>query len=93
MSREQRPIFLQEEDAAEPGHYGCPMLSTSRQLTHLSGKVPTWRCALGWAVRSESDAQRCGEVGQVSDCWRVQLERKPVTPFVPVAREAKASAD
>ena len=26
MSRERRRLFLEEEQTAEPGRYGCPML-------------------------------------------------------------------
>ncbi|MBA2753535.1 MAG: hypothetical protein H0U40_03600 [Chloroflexia bacterium] len=79
MGRERRPLFPAEEAMAEPGIYGCPMLI--RPHHDLGGvRVPTMRCALGWALHNEAEIARCGETGSVVECWKVDPALIEVVP-------------
>ena len=95
MSRELRRPLGDEEPTAEPGRYGCPMLSRLRLSSSpdADGLGP-WRCSLGWAVRGEQDAERCNATESVGNCWKVHPERAPVA-VLPVtdAQEMKIGAD
>lgn len=78
MSRERRRLFLEEETAAEPGRYGCPMLVRAR-IGSLPGVAsPTMRCSLGWALHDGLEAARCAATEEVTDCWKAHPERAPV---------------
>jgi hypothetical protein len=95
MSRELRRPLYEEEPTAEPGRYGCPMLSRLRLASTFDAGGPTpWRCSLGWAVRGEEDAARCNATESVGNCWKVHPERAPVA-VLPVAdvQEMKIGAD
>lgn len=95
MSRERRPLFHEEEQTAEPGQFGCPMLVRGHR-SHPVDDRPMWRCHLGWSLRSELDVARCSATNSATDCWKVHPER---TPLVVVGAnraaefEHKASAD
>jgi hypothetical protein len=96
MSRERRRFLYDaaEEPTAEPGRYGCPMLTRLRTTLVANGNRPAWRCSLGWAVSSELDVARCAATEAVIDCWKVHPERTPVTVLpVAEARELKVGAD
>ena len=59
MSRERRRLFLEEEQTAEPGRFGCPMLVRAH-CGPLRGSVePIYRCSLAWALHGEDDVMRC----------------------------------
>jgi hypothetical protein len=77
MSRERRLLLFQEEQLAEPGRFGCPMLVRAH-CGHLRGRTdPLYRCSLGWALHGESDVMRCRVTDVVTDCWKVHPERLP----------------
>jgi hypothetical protein len=78
MSRERRPLFLEEEPSAEPGRYGCPMLVRTRFFLSADAARPVMRCSLGWALHGELDVARCRVTESVTDCWKVHPERTPV---------------
>jgi hypothetical protein len=77
MSRERRRLFQEEETAAEPGRYGCPMLVRSR-FTPPRAAGPMMRCSLGWALHNGREVARCAAVEMVADCWKAHPERAPV---------------
>ena len=75
MSRERRRLFLEEEQTAEPGRFGCPMLVRAH-CGPLRGRVePVYRCSLAWALHGEDDVMRCRATDVVTDCWKVHPER------------------
>jgi hypothetical protein len=76
MSRERRRLFLDEEEqTAEPGRFGCPMLVRAH-CGPLRGSVePVFRCSLAWALHSEDDVMRCRATDVVTDCWKLHPER------------------
>ncbi len=93
MSRERRRLFLEEEPTAEPGRYGCPMLSRARVLLPGSSR-PVMRCGFGWALHNELEVARCAATDVVTDCWKVHPERTPVVvlPAVEVGCEVETKA-
>lgn len=95
MSRELRRPLMEEEPTAEPGRYGCPMLSRLRLFpTEEAGGPSPWRCSLGWALRGEQDAARCNATESVGNCWKVHPERAPVAVLTAMdAQEMKVGAD
>jgi hypothetical protein len=75
MSRERRRLFLEEEQTAEPGRFGCPMLVRAH-CGPLRGSIePVYRCSLAWALHGEDDVIRCRATDVVTDCWKVHPER------------------
>ena len=78
MSRERRRLFHQEEETAEPGRYGCPMLTRGHVCLPPDESRPVMRCALGWALHDELEVARCAATDVVTDCWKVHPERTPV---------------
>lgn len=77
MGRERRRLFQPEEQTAEPGRFGCPMLVRAH-CGPLRGEVdPVYRCCLGWALRGETDVMRCRATDAAPDCWKVHPERLP----------------
>ena len=91
MSRVRRRLFSEEEQTAEPGRYGCPMLVRAH-FGSLRGRVePVYRCSLGWALHGEDDVSRCRATDAVPDCWKVHPERFPAVAEVEV-REMVAEA-
>lgn len=95
MSRELRRPLFEEEPTAEPGRYGCPMLSRLRLASSFDVDGPSpLRCSLGWAVRGEQDAARCNATESVGNCWKVHPERAPVAVLPATdAEEMKIGAD
>lgn len=77
MSRERRLLLFQEEQQAEPGRYGCPMLVRAHCGRLRGGTDPLYRCSLGWALHGEDDVMRCRVTDVVTDCWKVHPERLP----------------
>jgi hypothetical protein len=85
MSRELRRLFLQEEPSAEPGRYGCPMLSRGHRPHPIDPNRPLMRCSIGWAIHDDEDVQRCLATEAVTDCWKVHPERMPIAVLAPAA--------
>jgi hypothetical protein len=99
MSREPRRLFQEEESPAEPGRFGCPMLTRGHRPNPDDPRLPIMRCSNGWAVHGNVEIQRCLATEAVMDCWKVHPERMPIaeplTQFGVDEREdvQKASAD
>ena len=99
MSRERRRLFREEEPPAEPGRFGCPMLTRGHREHPLDPHRPMMRCSLGWAVHDDVELQRCQLTESVADCWKVHPERLPLVVLGPAGgpgvfeTEQKASAD
>lgn len=54
---------------------GCPMLTRTRLGMPFAGGRHVPRCALGWAVHSESEAHLCMATPLVAMCWKLHPER------------------
>lgn len=99
MSRERRRPFLEEEPPAEPGRYGCPLLTRAHCSHPVFPGRPFMRCSAGWAIHDDVDAQKCLATESVADCWKVHPERMPLVVLKPalgpefVETEQKSSAD
>jgi hypothetical protein len=91
MSRERRRV-LDDEEPAEPGRFGCPMLTRTRFGWPLSESAPVMRCSLGWALHDDVEVARCRATDVVIDCWKAHPERTPVvalpSPAEPDAAES-----
>lgn len=84
MSRERRRLFPEEEQTAEPGRFGCPMLVRAH-CGPLRGRVePVFRCSLGWALHGDDDVMRCRAIDTVPDCWKMHPERFPAVAEIEV---------
>ena len=90
MSLERRRLFPTEEPPAEPGRFGCPMLTRTRLFLPPNAERPVMRCALGWALHNAADVARCVATDVVTDCWKIHPERSPVV--VLAATEVNAGA-
>lgn len=64
-----------EADADGLPVLGCPMLTRTRLGMPFAGGRHTPRCALGWAVHSETEAGYCMATPLVSQCWKIHPER------------------
>ena len=99
MSRERRRLFQEEESPAEPGRFGCPMLSRGHGPHPIDAGRPLMRCQLGWALRDDLEIARCSATEAVIDCWKVHPERTPLVVLTPAGAPGedvfgqKASAD
>jgi len=99
MSRERRRLFHEEESPAEPGRFGCPMLTRGHRTHPVRAGQPMMRCCLGWALHDELDVERCLATEAVIDCWKEHPERTPVVVLKPAKgpepgeTEQQASAD
>ncbi len=93
MIRAPRSLFLAEEQTAEAGHYGCPMLKRTRFYPSKDSSQPAMRCNLGWAVHNEVEMARCMATDVLNDCWKVHPERTPVVTLVVDADVAEATGD
>lgn len=78
MSRERRRLFDEEDDSAEPGHFGCSMLSRVTFVTRRGLPIQAMRCSLGWALHNDLEVARCCATESLTDCWKVHPERTPV---------------
>lgn len=90
MSRERRRLVPEDESAAEPGRFGCPMLVRTRLHLPPDAAYPVMRCSLGWALHDASEAARCAATPAVTECWKVHPERAPVValPLPPAEADA-----
>jgi len=99
MGRERRRLFQEEESPAEPGRFGCPMLSREHRSLLTDVGRPLMRCQLGWALHDDVEIARCNATEAVIDCWKVHPERMPLVELVPAGAtgegtiEQKAAAD
>ena len=75
MSLERRALFPEEESAAGPGRYGCPMLVRARFFLPGDNDRPHVRCSLGWALHGENEVAWCMATEVLTDCWKVHPER------------------
>lgn len=78
MSRERRRLFQEEESPAEPGRFGCPMLSRAHRGHPVQAGKPMHRCNLGWSIDDDLAVARCRATEAVADCWKEHPERTPV---------------
>lgn len=75
MSRAHRRLFQEEEQTAEPGRFGCPMLVRAH-CGPLRGRVePVYRCSLAWALHGEAEVMRCRATESATDCWKLHPDR------------------
>lgn len=83
MSRERRRLFINtdEEQTAEPGRFGCPMLVRAQCGSLRGSMAPVYRCSLAWALRGD-DVVRCRLTEAASDCWKVHPERLPALAVI-----------
>ncbi len=99
MSRERRSLFHEEELPAEPGRFGCPMLTRGYRPNANDASLPLMRCSNGWAVHGDVEVQRCLATEVVMDCWKVHPERTPIVALASTVgtdsreTEQKAIAD
>ena len=99
MSRERRRLFQEEESPAEPGRFGCPMLTRAHRAHPVQHGRIMHRCNLGWAIDDDAAVERCRATEAVADCWKEHPERAPLVVFPtpqgpgPRETETKASAD
>lgn len=100
MSRERRRLFEEEDESAEPGHFGCSMLTRSHFTSRPGSGIKTMRCALGWALHNDLEVARCCATDSLTDCWKVHPERTPVVVLPGMERDdnrqpapAKAAGD
>ena len=91
MSRERRRLFDEEDDSAEPGHFGCSMLTRVHFASRPGQRVRTMRCALGWALHNDLEVARCGATDSLVDCWKAHPERTPVVALPGVERNETAA--
>lgn len=92
MSRERRRLSFEEEQSAEPGRFGCPMLVRAH-CGPLRGRAePVFRCSLGWALHGEHEAARCRVTEAVTDCWKVHPERLPAVAAIEVIEVVESPA-
>src|SRR5690606_34061811 len=87
MSRERRRLFEEEDESAEPGHFGCSMLTRSHFTSRPGSGIKTMRCALGWALHNELEVARCCVTDSLTDCWKVHPERTPVVVLPGMERD------
>jgi hypothetical protein len=55
--------------------FGCPLLNRTRIGLPVTGGRPAPRCALGWAIHSETEASYCLETPDLTLCWKSHPER------------------
>ena len=84
MSRERRLLLIEEEQSAEPGRFGCPMLVRAHCGPWRGRAEPVYRCSLGWALHDEDELRRCRLTNIVNDCWKVHPERLPAMAEIEV---------
>ena len=87
MSRELRRLFDEEETSAEPGHFGCSMLTRVHFAPRSGQRVRTMRCSLGWALHNDLEVARCCATDSLIDCWKEHPERTPVVVLPGMERE------
>jgi hypothetical protein len=87
MSRARRRLLVEidEEQSAEPGRFGCPMLVRAHCGPLRGQAAPVYRCSLAWALHDDQDVRRCRVTEAVSDCWKLHPERLPAVAAIEVA--------
>lgn len=53
---------------------GCPMLTRTRIGLPVTGGQAAPRCALAWAIHSETEATYCMETHDLTRCWKAHPE-------------------
>ena len=77
-ARRMSPLPNASEEGAEPGRFGCPML-TPLQWEHAAAlRVPASRCLIGWSLTDDLAIARCRATHAVIDCWKAHPERTPI---------------
>jgi hypothetical protein len=66
---------ITEIDTPDGPVLGCPMLTRTRLGLPFKGGNQAPRCALAWALHSETEASYCMETPDLTDCWKVHPER------------------
>ncbi len=66
---------LEDISGPEGPVLGCPMLTRTRLPLPVAGGRPAPRCALAWAVHSETEATYCMETHDLTQCWQAHPER------------------
>ena len=66
---------LEDISGPEGPMLGCPMLTRTRLPLPVAGGRPAPRCALAWAVHSETEATYCMETHDLTQCWQAHPER------------------
>lgn len=89
MSRERRRLFDEEDESAEPGHFGCSMLSRARCTSRPGVRLQLMRCSLGWALHDDLEVARCRATDSLTDCWKLHPERTPVVVLPGMEREGE----
>ena len=87
MSRELRRLFDEEDESAEPGHFGCSMLGRGRFSCRPGARAQQMRCSLGWALHNDLEVARCCATDSLTDCWKVHPERTPVVVLPGMERD------
>ncbi len=88
MSRERRRLFDEEDESADPGHFGCTMLGGGQVRGDQGRRPRTMRCALGWALHNDLEVARCCATESLTDCWKTHPERTPVVVVPGMERDA-----
>lgn len=65
---------LSEINGPEGPLLGCPMLTRTRLALPVTGGQTAPRCALAWALHSETEASYCMETHDLTQCWKVHPE-------------------
>jgi len=71
------PIYqreLSEIDGPDGPLLGCPMLTRTRIALPVTGGQLAPRCALAWALHSETEASYCIETHDLTQCWKAHPE-------------------
>ena len=71
------PIYqreLSEIEGPDGPLLGCPMLTRTRIALPVTGGQLAPRCALAWALHSETEASYCIETHDLTQCWKAHPE-------------------
>ncbi len=66
---------ITELDTPDGPQLGCPMLTRTRLGLPFKGGNHAPRCALAWAIHSETEASYCMETHDLTACWKAHPER------------------
>ncbi len=78
VTGDRSPVFkrqIAELDTPEGPALGCPMLTRTRLGLPFKGGNQAPRCALAWAIHSETEASYCMETRDLAACWKAHPER------------------
>ena len=65
---------LSELDGPEGPVLGCPMLTRTQLGLPVTGGQAAPRCALAWALHSETEASYCMATPALTQCWKAHPE-------------------